>query len=134
MPLDHAYTSSEVIDIANKRTEFTVKKGMTREAAIQRLKYYISELFETLEINDNTSGWYRTVWNQEAFDRGASIVRTRVEIKEIPDNGDGQIKFKFLIQSQITNNTNPKEEDYHNWNRVLKKYAKLVSDIQNLVN
>lgn len=133
LSVDQAYTASQPgADIANKRMEFMVKKSMSRENAIQRMKYYISELFETLEINDNVSGWYRTAWNAEEYPD--KIIRSRVEIKEIPDNGDGQLKYKFLLQSQVTpQKTNLRDEDYKDWDRVLKKYAKLVMDIRNLV-
>lgn len=130
---DQAYTASQPgADLANKRMEFMVKKSMSRDNAIQRMKYYISELFETLEINDNVSGWYRTAWNVEEYPD--KFVRSRVEIKEIPDNGDGQLKYKFLLQSQVApKKTNLRDEDYKDWDRVLKKYAKLVMDIRNLV-
>lgn len=132
MSVDQAYTASEPgADIANRRTEFMIKGGMTREQAIQRMKYYISEVFETLEINDNVSGWYRTIWNEEEYPVG--IIRSRVEIKEVPDNGDGKLKYKFLLQSQISTKSHPKDEDYHDWDRVLKRYAKLATDIRSLV-
>ena len=133
LSVDQAYRASEPgADIANKRMEFMVKKGMSRDDAIKRMKYYISELFETLEINDNVSGWYRTAWNMEEIE--GKVIRSRVEIKEVPDNGDGQLKFKFLLQSQITyNKDKTKDEDFKDWDRVLKKYAKLAVDIRNLV-
>ena len=133
MSVDQAYTASEPgAAIANKRTEFMIKGGMNREQAIQRMKYYISEVFETLEINDNVSGWYRTIWNEEEY-KGRGTIRSRVEIKEVPDNGDGKLKYKFLLQSQISTISDPKDEDYHDWDRVLKKYVKLVTDIRSLV-
>lgn len=133
MTVDDAYVSSEPgADLANKRTEFTAKSNMTREDAIKRLKYYIGELFETYEVNDNYSGWYRTIWNVESFP-GGQYIRTRVEVKEIPDNGDGVLKFKLLIQSQITHREHAKDEDFKDWDRILKKYAKLASDLRNIV-
>ena len=43
------------------------------------------------------------------------------------DNGDGQLKYKMLLQSQVSYKTDaPKDEDFHNWDRVLKKYVKDV--------
>lgn len=133
MTVDEAYVASEPgADIANKRTEFTAKNSMTREDAIKRMKYYIGEVFETYEVNDNYSGWYRTIWNVEAFP-GGKYIRTRVEVKEIPDNGDNQLKFKFLIQSQITTREHAKDEDYKDWDRVLKKYANLARDLRHIV-
>lgn len=135
--VDQSYANSvSRADIANKKMEFMIKKGMTREQATQRMKYYISELFETLEINDNVSGWYRTAWNTKEFKQGGAgnkVVRTRVELKEVPDNGDGQIKYKFHLQSQISYKQDPKEGDFIPWDRILQEYDKLVSDIQNLV-
>ena len=134
LTVDEAHTKSvPCADIANTRTEFTVVKDMTREDAIRRIKYYVGEMFETYEVNDNYSGWYRTVWNIEEFPASGKYIRTRVEIKEIPDNGDNQLKFKFLIQSQISTRKSANDEDYKDWNRVLTKYAKLASDVRNLV-
>ena len=131
LSIDKAYSASEPgALIANKRTEITIKKGMSRDDAIQRMKYYISELFESLEINDNVAGWYRTVWNVEQYPD--KIIRSRYEIKEIPDNGDGKLKFKLLLQSQVSY-TGTKDEDFRDWDRVLKKYAKLHTDIRSLV-
>ena len=133
MSIDEAYVSSEPgADIANRRTEFTVRGNMTRDDAIRRMKYHIGEIFETYEVNDNYSGWYRTIWNVETYP-GGKYIRTRVEIKENPDNGDGQLKFKFLVQSQITTKEHAKDEDFKEWDRVLKKYAKLARDVRNLV-
>jgi len=133
LSIDQSYAASQSsAGTANRRQEFMVKKSMSREQATQRMKYYISELFETLEINDNVSGWYRTEWNYEEFP-GDICIRTRLEIKEIPDNGDGQLKFKYLLQSQYTTKKSRNDEDYKDWDRVLKKYAKLVVDIRNLV-
>lgn len=132
LSIDKAYTASEPgAAIANKRTEVMIKKGMSRDDAIQRMKYYISELFESLEINDNVAGWYRTVWNLEQYPD--KIIRSRYEIKEIPDNGDGKLKFKLLLQSQVSY-TGTKDEDFREWDRVLKKYAKLHTDIQSLIS
>ena len=131
LSIDQAYTASEPgAAIANKRFEVMVKKAMSRDDAIQRIKYYISELFETLEINDNVSGWYRTAWNMEQYPD--KIIRTRIELKEIPDNGDEKLKFKMLLQSQVSY-TGTREEDFRAWDRVLKKYSKLLSDIRYLI-
>ena len=133
MSIDEAYVASEPgAQIANERTEFMVRNNMTREDAIKRMKYYIGEIFETYEVNDNYSGWYRTIWNVEQYP-GGKFIRTRVEIKEVPDNGDGQLKFKFLLQSQITSKEHAKDEDYSNWDRVLKKYKKLAMDLRHIV-
>lgn len=133
MAIDEAYAASEPgAQIANERTEFMVRSNMTREDAIKRMKYYVGEIFETYEVNDNYAGWFRTIWNVEQYP-GGKYIRTRVEIKEVPDNGDGQLKFKFLLQSQITTKEHARDEDYSKWDRVLKKYAKLAMDLRQIV-
>ncbi len=132
---DQGYAASDPInDQANKPFTITVRKGMSREDAIQRMKYFLSEAFETLEINDNISGWYRSAWSLRLFKFEGYIVRTRVEIKEKPDNGDGLLQFKILLQSQIAYKTDgARDEDYKNWTRVLKEYNTMLSDIKNQI-
>lgn len=130
---DKSYDASEpCAEIANKRIEFMIKSSITREQAIQRMKFFITEAFGSLEINDNVSGWYRTIWAKEEYP-SIGVIRTRIELKEVPDNGDGKLKYKFLLQSQIAYKSEPIDEDYKDWNRVLKKYAKLATDIRSLV-
>lgn len=131
LAVDEAYAASEPgADLANKTTYFMIKKGRSKEDVFNRLKYEISEKFETLEINDNVSGWYRTIWNTEEIE--GKYIRTRIELKEVPDNGDGQVKIKFLMQSQVAFKEHAKDEDYHAWDRVLKKYADLAKTMRYL--
>ena len=136
LEVDKGYAASEpTADQANKPFIITVKKGMTRDEAIQRMKYFISEAFETLEVNDNVAGWYRTAWEIEVFKSENYMVRSRVEIKEKPENGDGSLQFKILLQSQIAKGKTEgaKDEDYKPWERFLKKYSTMLVDIKNQV-
>jgi hypothetical protein len=129
LEVDEGYAASDPItDQANKKYIITVKNGMSREDAIQRMKYFISEKFETLEINDNIAGWYRTAWTTRAFK--GYVVRTRVEIKERPDNGDGKLQYNMMVQSQIAYKQEPSEQDFTDWKRVLKEYSTILSDIK----
>ncbi len=129
LEVDEGYVASDPItDQANKKFVITVKKGMSREDAIQRMKYYISEKFETLEINDNIAGWYRTAWTTRAYK--GYIVRTRVEIKERPDNGDGKLQYNMMVQSQIAYKEEPSDHDFSDWKRILKDYSTILSDIK----
>lgn len=129
LEVDEGYAASDPItDQANKKFVITVKKGMSRDDAIQRMKYYISEKFETLEINDNIAGWYRTAWTTRSFK--GYIVRTRVEIKERPDNGDGKLQYNMMVQSQIAYKEEPSDHDFTEWKRILKDYSTILSDIK----
>ena len=129
LEVDEGYVASDPItENANKKFVITVKKGMSREDAIQRMKYFISEQFESLQINDNIAGWYRTAWTQKAFK--GYVVRTRVEIKERPDNGDGKLQYNMMVQSQIAYKKDPTDQDYTDWKRILKDYSTILSDIK----
>ncbi len=129
LEVDEGYVASDPItENANKKFVITVRKGMSRDDAIQRMKYFISEKFETLEINDNISGWYRTAWTQKSFK--GYVVRTRVEIKERPDNGDGKLQYNMMVQSQIAYKKDPTDQDFTDWKRILKDYSTILSDIK----
>jgi len=130
---DQAYLASVTgADIANKTMRIVVKKDMSREQALKNLKYYITDNFETLEVNDNMAGWVRTAWTIARFN--TMTIRTRLEIKEVPDDGSG-LSFKFFIASQYAlPSCGTNDECFKDWDRILKKYAKLYSDMQNAVN
>ncbi len=131
---DEAYlASTSGADVANKNMRILVKKGMSRDDALKKLKYYVTDNFETLEVNDNASGWIRTAWNVERFN--SATVRTRLELKEVPDDGSGALSFKFFIASQWAKpKCGTNDECFSDWDRILKKFAKLYSDMQNAVN
>lgn len=131
LEVDEGYAASTILQQANEKFVITVKKGMSRDDAIQRMKYFISEKFETLEINDNIAGWYRTAWALKPFK--GYVVRTRVEIKERPDNGDGKLQFNIMIKSQIAYKEEPSEQDFSDWKRVLNDYSTILTDIKNQV-
>lgn len=129
---DQAYMASvSGADIANKTMRIVVRKEMLRDQALKNLKYYITDNFETLEVNDNMAGWVRTAWTITKFN--TITVRTRLEIKEVPDDGSG-LSFKFFIASQYTTpKCGTSDECFQDWDRILKKYVKLYADMQNAV-
>ena len=43
------------------------------------------------------------------------------------------LRNKLTKESQITTKEHAKDEDFKEWDRVLKKYAKLARDVRNLV-
>lgn len=134
MPADEAWnaTDQNSSDIANNIIAIKVREGMDRNAALKAMKYYITNIFRNLEINDNLAGWVRTTWNLDKF--ATMLVRTRVELKEIPSDGDG-LKFNLLIESQkAAPNAVPTDENFHEWNLILKRYKRMSEDIRNAVN
>ena len=133
MPEDEAYnaTAQGSSDLANTYISIKVRDGMERDAALTAMKYYITNTFRNLEVNDNLSGWIRTKWNIDKYP--TMQVRTRIELKQIPSDGDG-LKFNLLIESQkAAPDASTDDQNFHDWNLLLKKYKKLSEDIRNSV-
>lgn len=118
-------------DIANKDIIIHVNKNMTRDDAIQNLSYYLDDAFGELTERDNITGYYCTIWVVKPF--GNRSVRTRASIKEIPNSGDGELKFKLKIRSEITDKADPSDQDYREWNRVLRIFKDVPELLANHV-
>ena len=130
---DEAYlASSENVDVANKTMRAIVKKGMPKADAWQRLMFYISDNFDTFEINDNAAGWIRTAWAVKKFN--GFTIRTRIEVKEVPGQND-EIVYRILLTSEWALNTcGLSDQCFSKWNRLLKKYDTMIKDIQSALN
>lgn len=118
-------------DIANKDIIIHVNKNMTREDAIHNLSYYLDEAFEGLSERDNITGYYSTIWVVKPF--GNRSVRTKATLKEIPTSGDGELKFKLKIRSEIAKKADPTDQDYEEWNRVLRDFKDVPEVLANHV-
>lgn len=130
---DKAYlASTSSVDVANKPMKIIVKKGMSRAEAWRRIIYYVTENFETLEINDNSAGWVRTAWAKEKFNH--VVVRTRIEVKEMIGQDD-EVVYRITISSQAAlRSCGENDECFRPWDRLLKKYDSMVKDLQNSLN
>lgn len=134
MPVDDGYMATDFhsSDIANKVITIKVREGMDRDAALTAMKYYITNDFRNLEVNDNLAGWIRTQWNIDKFT--TMTIRTRIELKQIPFDGDG-LKFNLLVETQkAAPDAGMSDEEFSDWEYVLKKYKKLPESILKSVN
>ena len=130
--VDQAYAESVPgSDIANKDVIIQVSKDITRDSAIQRLSFHLSEEVGELKDRDNVTGYYSTVWVAQTL--GNKCVRTRAILKQMPDFGDGDLKFKLRIESQKADKLNPSDQDYSPWGRLLKIYQDLPMELTNMV-
>ena len=133
MPEDEFYnaTAHNSSALANQRVSIKVNENMNREDALNAMIYYISRIFRNLEINNYNAGWIRTKWNYKKYPN--IQIRTRVEIQQVPFDGDG-LKFDVLIESQQADpNAGTDDQNFKEWNLLLKEYVKLSEDIRTAV-
>lgn len=134
MPEDKAYnlTDHKSSNLANTVIPIKVRPEMSRDEALKTMMYYISNTFRNLDVNNYQAGWIRTKWNIDKFEN--MQVRTRIELKEAPSEGDGKLKFDLLIESQKAEpNAEPEDHNFKEWNFLLKKYTKISEDIRKSV-
>ena len=134
MPEDEAYnaTDHKSSDIANTNIPIKVRPDMDRDAALRTMMYYITNNFRNLDVNNYEAGWIRTKWNIDKF--STMQIRTRIELKQAPSDGDGLLKFDLLIESQkAAPNVEANDQNFKDWNLVLKKYKKISEDIRKSV-
>ena len=126
---DEAWISSESSsDLANKSMTVVVREGMDAAEVWKRILYYTSELFPNMEISDKDAGWIRSAWELQSF--AFSTVRTRIEIKEVP--GQGDLRYKVTLHSEYANKEcGLNDQCFKKWDRVVKKYKQAIEDLVN---
>ncbi len=68
-----------------------------------------------------------TAWTYQTFPMAEVKVRTRVQIKEI--SNDGNLTYQIRISSEIAD-IDAGEQGFKAWGRVLKKYEPLINEMQ----
>lgn len=135
LEVDLAYAASILAyNIVNKSIGIEIEKDkVSHDDLVRRIKYYIGEYFGNIDINDNVSSWWRTAWVIDRFQN--IIIRSRLEIKEVPDNGDGMLRFILRLESQYSDKIlGETDEDFRVWPRLMRKYSKCLPDIQSIID
>jgi hypothetical protein len=126
---DEAWTSSIQSDQANVNFSISIHPAMDEETAWKTLSQIILSKFDILEITDRATGYMRTAWHIKAFSNG-TIIRTRVIIKQ------GNIEplryiAKIVSEISIAKNVSAQEdENFRPWDRLLKTYKDVISELQ----
>lgn len=132
MKIDPAYVASRRSEMANRSLLWEIPVYISHDVAINGIKFHLSKFFDTFDICDDASGWYRSTWHYDKFPN--KIVRSRLEIKEM-GNQEKRILVRMLLQSQVSAQTqNVKDDDFQDWNRVLNKYEHLFRDLHDDVS
>jgi len=126
---DEAWTSSIQSDQANVNFSVSVNPALNEEAAWKMLSQIIMSQFDILEITDRSTGYLRTAWHIRVFGNGTTV-RTRAIVKQ--GNID-PLKYivKVVSEISIVKNASVKDdENFREWDRLLKSYKDLISEIQ----
>ncbi|MBN1819589.1 MAG: hypothetical protein JXR31_06300 [Prolixibacteraceae bacterium] len=126
---DEAWTSSIQSDQANVNFSISVNPAMDEETAWKTLSQIILDKFDILEITDRATGYMRTAWHIKPFSNG-TIVRTRVIVKQ---GNIEPLKYVVKVVSEISivkNVSVREDENFREWDRLLKTYKDLISEMQ----
>lgn len=119
--------AEEGVDIANKYFSITCKKDMDDDMIWKRLMNIAVTNFKNVEIRDQSAGWIRTAWVTTPF--LYQTVRTRLEI-QLQFADANQKTYKVLLSSEIADKDCVNNECFIRYDRVLKKYSQVISELE----
>ena len=122
---DEAYDLTIHSDVVN--IDFKIKSEEGKDTSWKLLNQIILDNFDALEMADKETGYIRTSWVVKRFEHSA--VRTRFIVKEFSSS---PLVYKIKLSSEHSQNPmagTSEDQHYREWNRVLRKYANLESEI-----
>lgn len=131
LALKNSVGAESGMDLANRNFTITCKQGMTPDVVWKRLMNIAINNFENIEIRDQSAGWIRTAWAKTRFASGdeRQEVRTRLEIR-LQFAGEGELAYRVKLTSEIAEGDCYSEECFVPYDRLLKKYENIISELQ----
>ncbi|MDR3287040.1 MAG: PEGA domain-containing protein [Prevotellaceae bacterium] len=123
---DDALEGSITSNLSNQYFTIQVRDGVDENQAWKLLTQVLLNYFDEIKTSDKSSGFINTAWSGQSFPMAEVKVRTRIQIKEITNEG---LAYQIRISSEIAP-LNSGEQSYKPWPRVLKKYEPLISEMQ----
>jgi len=126
MHRDDAFDASVQTDIANIDIAITTKKD--KDTSWRLLNQIVLSYLDVIETTDKETGYLRTAWQLQTFKQ--NTIRTRIIVKEASMN---PLAFKVKLVSEESRDalTSVKSDElYREWDRVLRKYKDVVSEMQ----
>lgn len=83
---------------------------------------------DVVEVTDKETGYLRTAWQLQAFKQ--NTIRTRIIVKQSSEN---PLAFKIKVVSEESRRprTSAKSDElYRDWDRVLRKYKDVITEVQ----
>ncbi|MCF6294691.1 MAG: hypothetical protein L3J25_03255 [Flavobacteriaceae bacterium] len=126
MRRDDSFDASIQTDIANVDIELKSTIGKTKTWKL--INQIVLSYIDVIEMTDKETGYLRTSWSLKTFTQ--NTVRTRIIVKE--SSSDPLIfKVKLVSESSGMPLTSVKSDElYKEWDRVLRSYSNIISELQ----
>lgn len=126
MARDDSYDASIQTDIAN--IDMEVRTSKSYDDAWRLMNQIVVSYIDAIEITDKETGYIRTSWEVQSFSQ--NTIRTRIIVKLGSDN-PLTFKVKLVSEYSTTPLTSVKSDElFREWDRVLRKYANVLSEVQ----
>lgn len=125
---DEAFKTSVSTDMANVNVTIEVDPKISELEAWKLISSIVMSEFDVLEVTDKETGYIRTAWEVQSFNN-ESTIRTRVIVKM----GDSDpLKYIIKIASERADNVVSVKDDqeFEEWNRILKRYQYIIEEAQ----
>lgn len=129
MKKDDAEEASIKTDQANVDFQIEVNKDLDVTEAWKLTTQIVTDYFDAIEVSDKETSYLRTAWSVQAFQQ--NTIRTRLIIKLSKSD---PLTFKVKLNSEFSgvNGTSVKaDEQFKDWDRILRKYKNVISDFSN---
>jgi hypothetical protein len=129
MAKDDALEASIKSDQSNIDFSIVVNSNLTPSDAWKLASQIVTDYFDVIEVADKETSYLRTAWNVQTFMQ--NTIRTRVFIKL---GNSSPLTYKVKIVSEFSGqpNTSAKaDEQFREWDRLLRKYQNVISDFSN---
>ena len=126
MRRDDSYDASIQLDIAN--IDMEVRTEEAYDDAWKLINQIVVNYIDAIEITDKETGYIRTSWEVQSYTQ--NTIRTRIIVKL---GSEDPLAFKVKLVSEISRQplTSVKADElFREWDRVLRKYANMMPEIQ----
>ena len=118
------------VDIANKFFVIKAKDGLSEMDVWKRIVNIAINHFENIETMDKDAGWIKTAWIYDDFP--GQSVRTKLEVRS-QYSSDDKLTCRVKVYSEISESNTKKDEAFQQYDRVLRKYNDIVTELQTTV-
>ena len=126
MRRDDSYDASSATDQAN--VDIEIKTSKKEDEAWRLISEIVTSKFDVIETSDKSTGYMRTSWVSQSFTQ--NTIRTRLVIKSA---GTSPLKYKVKLISEYSGQaaTSVKNDElFKTWDRILRKYDDIISELQ----
>lgn len=126
MRKDDAEEASIKTDQANIDFSVEVNRNLSVSDVWKLTNQIVTDYFDAIEVADKETSYLRTAWSIQSFQQ--NTIRSRIIIKLSKSE---PLTFKIKLVSEYSGyaGTSVKaDEQFHDWDRILRKYQNVISD------